>query len=508
MTPHEGGGRMEPRGAGAPPAGAVEDRPCAAHVTSLDSPVYAISGLPEEVVAVVLAFVSRSPHGFRENLDTLLERGDVSAEGGDLAFGRAADRARAFHERWVVGYGHASVAEHAVVHLGVERISRLASAELELANRFISFTEYSQRYQPPARAGGVTPPEVERLSAQGRRLYARTLDDLFAAYGRLLAGLAEARRAALPRRPDEPEERYRRRLERAAFEDARYALPVAWTTSLGLTANARALRDAAALLAESPYAECRDLAARLVEQASRLVPTLLRHAEPALPPAAPAPVAPPGSAEWGLAAYEGRGEEDPEAAALTALAWAVDGGRTPPHAVLDALAGRMEAAGPFADPPSELRCLRYAFNLSVSEAAWHQLLRHRRQTDFYPEAPSWDGGVEVPPRVREAGLTAVLEDAAVGAAAAAEQLAGESLVAARYLVTGAHRRTVRLQVDLAELTRLVRLRLRPNAQWDVRRAVRSMAREVRRVHPFVARLWGEEAFAWRADEGMAARPGS
>ena len=46
----------------------------------------------------------------------------------------------------VVGYGHASVAEHAVLHMAVENISRLACDALE-DNRLASYTEKSSRYR-------------------------------------------------------------------------------------------------------------------------------------------------------------------------------------------------------------------------------------------------------------------------------------------------------------------------------------------------------------------------
>ena len=56
------------------------------------------------------------------------------------------EKAADFNERWVLGYGHASVAEHAVVHLAVENVSRLACDTLE-DNRLASYTEKSSRYQ-------------------------------------------------------------------------------------------------------------------------------------------------------------------------------------------------------------------------------------------------------------------------------------------------------------------------------------------------------------------------
>ena len=65
--------------------------------------------LTEEQIAVAFAMTSRRPEPFDEIAQQVSEA-------------TAAD----FHERWVLGYGHASVAEHAVVHLAVENISRLA----------------------------------------------------------------------------------------------------------------------------------------------------------------------------------------------------------------------------------------------------------------------------------------------------------------------------------------------------------------------------------------------
>ena len=42
-----------------------------------------------------------------------------------------AEKSAEFHEKWVVGYGHASVAEHAVLHVAMENVSRLAVETIE-----------------------------------------------------------------------------------------------------------------------------------------------------------------------------------------------------------------------------------------------------------------------------------------------------------------------------------------------------------------------------------------
>src|SRR5512136_3476149 len=95
-----------------------------------------------EVIAVAFAKTSRSPESFRE-----------------IAAGLTDESSAQFHERWVVGYGHASVAEHAVLHLAFENVSRLAIESIE-SNRLASYTEKSTRYQIFDRDGFYTPANI------------------------------------------------------------------------------------------------------------------------------------------------------------------------------------------------------------------------------------------------------------------------------------------------------------------------------------------------------------
>src|SRR5512140_3270705 len=85
--------------------------------------------LSPETIAVAFAKTSRSPESFRE----------IAAELND-------EKSARFHEKWVLWYGHASVAEHAVLHLAIENASRLAMESIE-SNRLASYTEKSTRYQ-------------------------------------------------------------------------------------------------------------------------------------------------------------------------------------------------------------------------------------------------------------------------------------------------------------------------------------------------------------------------
>jgi thymidylate synthase ThyX len=86
----------------------------APYVTNLDRPVFALQHLPEEVVAVLFAYYSRSRDSLRRNLLKLLSEGDLALLGHQSVAGtaepdlaQAREKARQFHEKWVVGYGHA-----------------------------------------------------------------------------------------------------------------------------------------------------------------------------------------------------------------------------------------------------------------------------------------------------------------------------------------------------------------------------------------------------------------
>ena len=122
------------------------------YVTNVERPIFALRNLPEEVVAVLFAYYSRSRESLRRNLLKLIQEQDLDLDRrlrwADLAqddLVSAKRKAREFHEKWVVGYGHASVAEHAVAHLAIEDVSIVASKIVEDA-RLASYTEKSTRY--------------------------------------------------------------------------------------------------------------------------------------------------------------------------------------------------------------------------------------------------------------------------------------------------------------------------------------------------------------------------
>ena len=188
--------------------------------------------LSEEQIAVAFAMTSRRPEAF----DEIAEQ--VSQE-------KAAD----FHERWVLGYGHASVAEHAVVHLAVENVSRLAVDTLE-DNRLASYTEKSSRYQVMPEDYYYVPEELAQHPAL-REEYVAACQGLFLGYMKLIGGCMVHLRETAPRIASERDGAYNMRLRRVATDHCRAVLPAATLTNVGVTANARTLEHAIAKLLSS-----------------------------------------------------------------------------------------------------------------------------------------------------------------------------------------------------------------------------------------------------------------
>lgn len=76
-------------------------------LTHPEADVTAVRGLPEEVIATLFAQYSRSKAPMRELLAAALAAGDVTAPPAvDQSADALTERARAFHEKWTLGYGH------------------------------------------------------------------------------------------------------------------------------------------------------------------------------------------------------------------------------------------------------------------------------------------------------------------------------------------------------------------------------------------------------------------
>src|SRR3989338_3993639 len=200
--------------------------------------IFAIAGLPPEVLAVAMAKYSRSPESIRTTIDDLTE--EKSAE---------------FHEKWVLGYGDASVADMAIVAIACENVSILASKAIE-DSRLASYQEKSTRYVEFDATRYHRPPAV---MVNHGELYEREVDNLFATYQTLLAKSIEYMRGRFPKPENITPKSYEAKLKARSLDGVRYLLPVATLTNLGMIMSARSLRHMIGKLLGSAYQEIKEI---------------------------------------------------------------------------------------------------------------------------------------------------------------------------------------------------------------------------------------------------------
>jgi thymidylate synthase ThyX len=210
--------------------------------------VFAVHGADPEVLAYAMAKYSRSALSMRESL------AEISAQ-----------RAEQFLNTFYFQYGHRSIADLAHIAFAVERLSLLAAIVLVDEQRWDG-QERSTRYQNFLKSGWFFPEFGS--DSESAKIYAGTIENLFATYQRTTTAVQDALRQRVARPDSMKPETYERTLKARAFDVARYLLPLATNTSLGQIVNARTLETQVSRLLSHPIAEVRDLGQKLREAAT------------------------------------------------------------------------------------------------------------------------------------------------------------------------------------------------------------------------------------------------
>lgn len=433
-----------------------------------------------ETIAVAFAKTSRSPQSFQEIADELND--EASAE---------------FHEKWVVGYGHASVAEHAVLHIAIENVSRMAIESIE-SNRLASYTEKSTRYQKWDTNAFVIPPELDAHPL--REIYEQTVRMLFETYTASLAPARAIIKERYPRKEGESEALWDRRIRSKYVDSCRFLLPAASLANVGVTANARVLESAIRKMLTHPLAEVREIGRKVKLVAQGETPTLVKYAE-----AVPYIQAFTQYAIRNTQGARGKGQED-----FTQL---IDFDVDAENKILAAALyrfGEMSYQDAFAHiqqllpekrtelaekllggmdkydiPLRELEYSHYTFDLIMDQGAYFEFKRHRMMSQT-PQALTANLGYAVPKLISEAGFEDRYIAAMDAAAAAYQQLAAFNPDVAGYLVPNGFNRRVLATFNLREAYHFVQLRAARNAHFSIRRVAREIYGAIEKHHPLLA----------------------
>jgi flavin-dependent thymidylate synthase len=424
-------------------------------------------------------------------------------------------KARKSNQSIVFGYGHASVAEHAVLNFDITGLSRLAIEALE-HSRLCSYTEKSQRYQKLS-DDYVMPAELSPHEQEFRALVARQNEAYREAYETISRHLKQAR-------PDLDAGARKGK----AKEDARYLTSLAMEGQLGMTLNARSLELMIRRLASHPLMEARELAQALQQEGVKIVPSLLhyvggdpmrclvpRFVAEAIKPFIGKkpfpfhdddetypewrnvfPIRRDGSLEDVVTALMQENCMDSSSQCFDALR---ENHESIVRAVMREVFEWMEA---HSAAPRAFELAGFSFEVVMSASCFAQMKRHRMATILpQPYDPS------IPPRMPEsfedAGLAGLFREVTGMSSELFEKISRSYPAAAPYALTQAHRRRVVVRMNARDMYHFSRLRMDGHAQWEIRKLAGEMVRQARQDSPMLMALaCGKDEFDVRKRKVM------
>lgn len=427
-----------------------------------------------EVISAAYARISRSEKSIAELREQALKE---------------LEKARRSNQKIIFELGHSSVAEHSVFNFDLIGISRLVT-ELVETIRFASFTEKSQRYVAFS-DDFVIPEELEQPALKPlREEYIHIMQALFNEYKESLKAIQEYYKK------DQPQLK-KSEIEGKAKEDARYILPLATKTQLGMTINARSLENLLRRLITSPLAEAHELYNLLLQSVKELCPSLIRYIEKE-----------DFKGTFDVAKIKTDIIENSfDKSPVKILEFSVDADDKILAALLfeqcsssfsscletitkldetkkkELWAEIFEHIQPWSKMPRAFELVDCSFELAMSECCWSQFKRHRVATLLKQKAYSLNSYI-FPPIIytlkREDKWLNLLKETNL----LKQKLTEVSPELVHYARLNAEQVRVLVKMNLREIYHFIRLRADINAQWEIRNLACSFAEYIHPLAPF------------------------
>lgn len=445
--------------------------------------IYSLDHLKPEVVAVAFAKCSRSAESF-----------------ADIAAGLTDEKSADFHEKWVVGYGHSSVAEHATLHMAIENVSILATKVLE-DNRLASYTEKSTRYQVFDKEKYYKPKKV--MDSELGSSYQETMDYIYDTYNSLFEPMQEFINKKYPKKAEENDRAYAATNKARACDNTRYLLPTATLTNLGMTANARAFEHAIVKLLSHPLEEIQAIGTSLKEEALKITPTLIKFANENKYIKAAAEKTkqntqnnfadtPRGTTAVEIVDFD----QNAENKLIAALVYKYS--QMPFQQILekvktltseekekiinDSLADRAS----FDSTVREFEHIYYTFDILMDYGAFRDIQRHRMCTQTN-QAVTVIHGYDTPEEIIEAGMEDKYKEVMNKAAELYNKIYPTFPDEAEYVVPLAFRKRVLYTWNLRELHHFISLRSGNKGHTSYRRIAQACWEKLNEIHPLLAK---------------------
>lgn len=488
-------------------------------VSNLDKPVFVLRNLPEVVKGALFSRYSRSTKSLRRTLlDEFIKNREIGFD-AISATGRggyegivATEKAEAFYDRVLLGYGDDSVAELAGAHIALEDISIIATKVVEDCRIGLSPLEKSTRYvyfdQKDEKGKWKYYEEPELMGSEFASLYRETCDRLFETYKKLIPKisgyvserLSEEEKKGLSERAIEATVRAK------TCDIIRGLLPASTKTNMGLFGNGRAYEYLITKMYADPLAEIRDLAKEIQTELRTVIPSFVKRPDSELGLAWQEYMkgtrlesegarykAEAEAEEVVLVDYDEDAEERVIAAALypysrrsmaSLIQDAKHMSQEQRDKIITAYVGNRKNRRH--KPGRGFEAVRYTFDICANFGCYRDIHRHRMLTQ-QRQTLGCLHGYTLPKEIIEAGFEGEFKDAMEAAKNAWEQIAKQKPLQAQYVVPLAYRIRWQMTMNLREAFHFCELRSSMQGHVDYRRVAQGMYKEIEKVHPSLAK---------------------
>ncbi len=488
------------------------------YFTNLDRDVFALRNLPEVVKGALFSRYSRTIKSVRRVfLDEFASNADLSLQPTSSQGPVAEDKAEAFYERVLVGYGDDSVAELGGAHVALERVSALAAKEIEDSRIGLSPLEKSTRYvffdrQVDGQYEYVRPDSVMRSPLA--EIYTRAMDACFVAYSEAIGPLMDQLAEHFPAEEGVSERAHRAAIRAKAADILRSLLPIGHLTNMGLYGNGRAFEYLLIKMAASPLPEVRELEYQLNRELAMVIPAFTKRAgsergrdhssylrdrsvamaaiADRLAARVPSLKGTPASVK--IVDFDPHAEEKVLASLLyqhmnvplKQLRWLASGLTSEER--LEIIQAHLEGrGGRHRRPGRAFELADYTVEFCANFGVYKDLQRHRLCTQQrQPIGTSL--GYTMPPELAGTVFEERFRECMAIADAAYQALVERFPAEAQYVVPTAYRMRWLMKLNLRELVHLVELRSTIQGHPDYRAVAHDLTRQVREVHPVLAEL--------------------
>lgn len=500
--------------------------------TNLTRPIFGLR-LPQEVAGALFSRYSRSSKSLRRIfLDEFLSNEDLKLSRPAALKSSSLDKARAFYDRVLVGYGDDSVAQLGGAHIACEHVSNVAAKLLEDARIGIAPLEKSTRYVrfDAKGADGDYPfyKEPRLMGSPHAEAYVSCMRLLFETYAAQMEPMLDLVRHSLPIETVEwkhpqtgdpltyrdaekdatlkrwADSAYRSTVRAHAYDVLRSYLPAATLTNVGLFGVGQAFEHLLNKLYSLDLAEAQDIAEPMHKALNVLTPSFVKRAQR--------------NAYLVETAESSRKQADALLAGHTAeptdTVTLVDYDRDAEEKILAAILypnGRL--------PLAQLRTLveklssdernrifetyvgqrrhrrdkpgralehgYYTFDILGNLGLYRDLQRHRILTQER-QAYTMVHGYDLPREIEEAGFRPKFAECMERAAGLYQRIAADFPAEAQYVVPFAYRVRWYVKLNLREAIHIGELRTMPQGHPDYRFIVQEMWRLIGEVHPTLA----------------------